>query len=73
MLFFNFNFRLLFFEGGGEFIHFDKDHGLAGVIKIHDIDYTNTNIYSLREPRKAMLLRVSPFVWVAMLGNWIPG
>ena len=72
MLFFNFNSRLLFFEGGG-FIHFDKDHGLAGVIKIHDIDYTKTNIYSLREPRKAMLLRVSPFVWVAMLGNWIPG
>ena len=24
-------------------------------------------------PRKAMLLRVSPFEWVAMLVNWIPG
>ena len=23
--------------------------------------------------RKAMLLRVSPFEWVAMLVNWIPG
>ena len=32
---------------GGDFIHLDKDHGLAGAIKIHDIDYTNTNIYSL--------------------------
>ncbi len=30
-------------------------------------------IFILREPKKAMLLRVPPFEWMAMLVNWMPG